>query len=70
MNTTDFQSVLAAVFREQEQRYVQLFDALRVGHCTSATVAPLAQGNSPLPQPSDIESFVVDVENATHFDDC
>jgi hypothetical protein len=69
MNSTDFQSVLSAVFREQEQRFLQLLDALRVGHSTSATVAPKAQGYSTLPQPSDIESFVADVENKTHFDD-
>jgi hypothetical protein len=69
MNPTDFQSVLSAVLREQEQRFVHLPDALRGGHSTSAAVAPPAQGNSPLPQLSDIESFVVDVENPTHFDD-
>jgi hypothetical protein len=69
MNSTDFQSVLAAMHLEQEQRFVQLLDALRVGHGTSATVAPLAQGILLLPQLSDIESFVVDVENPTHFDD-
>jgi hypothetical protein len=69
MNTKNFQSVLSAVLREQEQSFVQLLDALRVGHSTSAAVAPLTQGNSPLPQLSDIESFVVDVENPTHFDD-
>jgi len=69
MNPTDFQSFLAAVLREQEQRFFQLLDALRVGHGTSATVAPPAQGNSPPPQLSDIESFVVDVENPTHFND-
>jgi hypothetical protein len=57
------------VLREQEQRFVQLLDALRVGHSTSAAVAPQAQGNAPLPQLSDIESFVADVENPTHFDD-
>ena len=67
MNPTDLQSVLsavlreqeqrnAAVIREQEQRFVQLLDALRVGHSTSAAVAPPTQGNSPLPQLSDIES--------------
>ena len=69
MNPTDFQSLLAAVLREQEQRFVQLLDGLRVGHSSSAAVAPPAQGNSPLPQLSDIESFVMDVENSTHFDD-
>jgi hypothetical protein len=40
-----------------------------VGHGTSATIPPPAQGNSPLPQLSDVESFVVDVANPTHFDD-
>jgi hypothetical protein len=69
MNSTDLRSVLSAVLREHERRFVQLLDALRVGHNTSAAVAPTAQGNSPLPQLSDIESFVVDVENPTHFDD-
>jgi len=69
MNPTDLQSVLSAVLREQEQRFVQLLDALRVGHSTSAAVAPPTQRNSPLPQLSDIESFVVDVVNPTHFDD-
>ena len=69
MNPTDFQSVLSAMLREQEQRFVQLLDALRVGHSTSAAVAPPAQGNSPLPQLSDIESFVVDVENPTYYFD-
>ena len=49
MNPTDFQSVLSAVLREQEQRntavlreqeqrFVQLLDALRVGHSTSTIV--------------------------------
>ena len=69
MNPTDFQSLLAAVLREQEQRFVQLLDGLRVGHSSSAAVAPPAQGNSPLPQLAGIESFVVEVENPTHFDD-
>jgi hypothetical protein len=69
MKPTDFQSVLTVVLREQEQRFVQLLDVLRVGHGTSATIPPPAQGNSPLPQLSDIESFVVDAENPTHFDD-
>jgi hypothetical protein len=32
-------------------------------------VAPAAQGNSTIPQLSDIESFLVDVENPTLFDD-
>jgi len=69
MNPTDNQSVLSAVLTEQEQRIVQLLDALRVGHCTSAAIAPPTQGNSLLPHLSDIESFVVDVENPTQFDD-
>ena len=69
MNPTDIQSVLSAVLREKEQCIVQLLDALRVGRCTSAAVAPPAQGNLLLPQLSDIESFVVDVENLTQFDD-
>jgi hypothetical protein len=46
-----------------------VFDALRVGRSNSAAITPPAQGNSPLPQLSDIESFVMDVENRTHFDD-
>jgi hypothetical protein len=49
--------------REQEQRFVQLLYTLRVGHSTSVAVAPPAQGNSPLPQLSDNESFMVNVEN-------
>jgi len=57
------------VLREQEQRFVQLLNAPRVGHSTSAAVAPAAQGNSTIPQLSDIESFLVDVENPTLFDD-
>jgi hypothetical protein len=57
------------VLREQEQRFVQLLDALRVGHSTSAAIAPQTQGNSQLPQLSDIESFAVDVVNPTDFDD-
>ena len=44
MNPTDLQSVLSAVLREQEQRFVQLLDTLRVGHSTSAAVAPRSQG--------------------------
>jgi hypothetical protein len=69
MNPTDLQSVLSAVLREQEQCFVQLLDALCMGQSTSAAITPPAQGNSPLPQLSDIESFVMDVENPTHFDD-
>ena len=69
MNPRYIQSVLSAFIREQEQRFVPLLDAFRVGHSTSVAVAPPAQGNSPLPQLSDIESFVVDVENPTQFDD-
>jgi hypothetical protein len=42
---------------------------LRVGQGTSAVITPQAQGNSPLPQLPDIESFVMDMENPTHFDD-
>ena len=60
MNPSELQSILAAVLREQEQRFVQLLDTLRVGQSTSAAIVP-TQGNSPLPQLSDIESFVVDV---------
>jgi hypothetical protein len=69
MNSADLQSVLSAVLREQEQRIVHLLDALCVGQSTSAAITPLAQGNSPLPKLSDIESFVMVVENPTHFDD-
>jgi hypothetical protein len=69
MNSTYFQGVVSAVLREQEQRFVQLLDALRIGHSTSVAVAPPAQGNWPLPQLLDIEFFVADVENPTHFDD-
>jgi hypothetical protein len=69
MNPTELQSVLSAIFREQEQCFVQLLDALRVGQSTSAAITPLAQGNSPLPQLSDIESVMMDVENPTHFED-
>jgi len=69
MNPSELQSILAAVLREQEQRFVQLLDTLRVGQSTSAAIVPPTQGNSPLSQLSDIESFVVDVENPTHFDD-
>jgi len=61
MNPRDIQNVLSAVLREQEHRFVKLLNALRVGHNTSAAVALPAQVNSPLPQLSDIESFVVDV---------
>jgi hypothetical protein len=64
---TDFQSVLSAVLREQQQCSVQHLDALRVGHSTSAAIVPPAKGNSPLKQLSDIESFLVDVENPTYF---
>jgi hypothetical protein len=69
MNPTDLQSVLSAVLREQEQRLVQLLEALRVARSSSEAVAPPAQGNLPLRQLSDIESFVVDVKNLTHFDE-
>ena len=69
MNRADIQSVLSAFLREQEQRIAQRLDALRVGRSTSAAVAPPTQGNSLLPQQSDIEPFVVDVENPTQFDD-
>ena len=43
--------------------------AQRRGHNASTVVAPSALGNSPLPHLSDIESFVVDIENPTHFND-
>jgi hypothetical protein len=56
MNPTYFQSVLSAVLREQEQRFVQLLHDFRVGHSISAAVAPPARGNSTFPQLSDIES--------------
>jgi hypothetical protein len=39
------------------------------GHNASTVVAPSASGKSPLPQLSDIESFVADLGNPTHFDD-
>lgn len=35
----------------------------------SAAATPSAQGNSPLPPVSDIESFVADEEDPTHFED-
>jgi hypothetical protein len=69
MNPTDLQSVLSTVRRAKGQCLVQLHDAPRVGQSTSAAILPPAQGNSPLAQLSDIESFVVDVENPTHFVD-
>jgi hypothetical protein len=69
MNPTDLQSVLSAVLRIQEQRFVQLLDALRVVQSTSAAIMPPAHGNSPLSQLSDIESFLMEVEHPTHFED-
>jgi hypothetical protein len=39
-----------------------------VDHNTSAAITPPAQRNSPLPQLSDIEYFVMDVENPAQFD--
>jgi hypothetical protein len=70
MNPTDFQSFfLPCSENKSNERFVQLLDADRVSHVTSAAVEPPAQGNSPLPQLSYIESFVVDVDYPTHFDD-
>jgi hypothetical protein len=69
MNPTDIKSVLSAVLREQVQRFFQLPDALRVGQSPSAAYPPPAQGNSPLLRLSDIDSFVMDVVNLTHFED-
>jgi hypothetical protein len=40
-----------------------------VGHSTLAAITPPTKGNLPLPQLSDIESFMMDVENPTHFND-
>jgi hypothetical protein len=69
MNPTDLQSALSAVLREQEQHFVQLLDALSVGNSAPVAIMLPAQGNSSLPQLSDTESFVVDVENLTHFNE-
>jgi hypothetical protein len=69
MNLTDFQSILLAVLREQEQCFVQLLSALCMGQGTLAAIMSPAQGNLPLPQLPDIESFVMNLENLTHFDD-
>jgi hypothetical protein len=67
MKPTVIQSFLSAVLRKQEQHYVQLLDALRVGQSTSAAITLSAQGNLPLSQLSDIELFVMDLVNLTHF---
>jgi hypothetical protein len=56
-------------FSRAQRTRATLCSASRRSQSTSAAVAPPVQGYSPLPQLSDIESFVVDVENPTHLTD-
>jgi hypothetical protein len=80
MNPVDLQSILSAVMREQEQwnaealqdqkqRFAQLIDMLRVANGIPAAITPTEQRNSQPPQLPDIEAYVVDKDNPTHFED-
>jgi len=73
MNSAELQSILAAVLREQEQRFPQLIETLRVGngqatHTAQAASRPTEQTNAPPPQLTDIEAYVADMENLTHYE--
>jgi hypothetical protein len=74
MNPTELQTILSTVLREQEQRFTQLIETLRLGNGV-ATQATLAQttcsGQRKLqpPQLPHIEAYVADIENPTHLED-
>jgi hypothetical protein len=64
----------ATALREQEQRFTQLLETLRLGNGaanneTQAAIKSTEQRNSPPPQLPDIEAYVADIENPTHFED-
>ena len=56
-------------FGRSQRTRATLCSAQGRGHNASTVVALSTSGNSPLPQLSDIESFVADAENPTYFDD-
>jgi hypothetical protein len=73
MNPADLQSILSAVLRQQEQwnaaglrdqeeRFAQLTDTLRVANGVPAAITPTEQRNSQPPQLPDIDAYVVDMD--------
>ena len=63
------------MLREQVQRFIQLIETFRVGngaatHAAQAATRPTEQSKAPPPpQLTDIEAYVADMENPTHFED-
>jgi len=59
MKSAELQSILAGVLREQEQRFTQLIETLRVGndaktHAAQAASTPTEQRNASPPQLMDV----------------
>ena len=70
----------AAAIQRQEQRFVQLLDTLRVGTSVQnggsagvtdamAAILPNGQKHLPAARLPDIEVFMADMENPSHFED-
>jgi hypothetical protein len=79
MNPPDLQTILSTVLREQEQRhaaavrdqeqiFMQLFETLHLANCVTQAMLP-EQRNAPPLQLLDIETYVADIDNPTHFED-
>jgi hypothetical protein len=79
MNPSDLQTILSTVLREQEQRhaaairdqeqrFTQLFETLRLANGVTQATLP-EQRNAPPPQLPDIEAYMADIDNPTHFED-
>jgi hypothetical protein len=74
MNSTELQTILSTVLREQEHRFTQLIETLSLanGGATQAMMAQTTfseQRNLHPPQLPDIEAYVADIDNPTHFED-
>ena len=74
MNSTELQTILSTVLRQQEQRFTQLMETLRLANGVAIQATPTQttcseQRNSHPPQLLDIEAYVADIENPTHLED-
>lgn len=76
MDATGLQSILSTLLREQESRFIKLIETLRssngVTNGAAQATAPSTcseHKNSAPPQLPDIEAYVADPDNATHFED-
>jgi len=74
MNSTELQTILSTVLRQQEQRFTQLMETLRLANGVATQATPTQatcseQRNSHPPHLLDIEAYVADIENPTHLED-